>query len=211
MKLFNKIKAFFKYKGEEAEVEASAVEIHDGYVYLHSVEDPSQVRRIRSNAVDIFISPNENISEDDIEFFERKRKSSSEEQVPSDEEKSNIPSPSKEQEVNVNTPLHVPESYPENSGLNTAATPYTTDHHRYQRPQMRKVSFTLYPDEYEMLMSNIKEKGYKKTEFLLACVTSAKKNSMESAYRKLKNSRYERRLAEREARRNSEFEGHNAG
>ena len=75
---------------------------------------------------------------------------------------------------------------------------------------MRKVSFTLYPDEYEMLMSSIKEKGYKKTEFLLACVTSAKKNSMESTYRKLENSRYERRLAEREAR-NSEFEGHNAG
>jgi len=52
------------------------------------------------------------------------------------------------------------------------------------RPKMKKVTFTLYEDEYNMLMTNIRDNGYRKTEFLLACVSAAKKNSMEATYRR---------------------------
>lgn len=69
----------------------------------------------------------------------------------------------------------------------------------YARPQMKKVSFTLYPDEYESLMDNIKANGYRKTEFLLACVSSAKKNSMEATYKKYITDHKARRDAERVA------------
>lgn len=81
----------------------------------------------------------------------------------------------------------------------------------YQKPHMKKVTFTLYQDEYELLMNNIKDNGYKKTEFLLACVTSAKKKSMESTYRKWENSRHERQLAYRKAQKQAILEDQNAG
>ena len=42
----------------------------------------------------------------------------------------------------------------------------------------------LYQEEYEMLMENIQVNGYKKTEYLLACMAAANKNSMQTAYRK---------------------------
>lgn len=46
-------------------------------------------------------------------------------------------------------------------------------------PKMHVASMRLYPDKYEFLMDSIEEKGYKKTEYLLACVAAAKKKSME--------------------------------
>ena len=49
---------------------------------------------------------------------------------------------------------------------------------------MKKVSFSVYPEEYDMLMKSIHESGYKKTEFLLGCVAAAKKNSMEATCRR---------------------------
>ena len=47
-------------------------------------------------------------------------------------------------------------------------------------PPKKRFSVLLYPDEYEMLLQNTQEKGYKKTEYFLACMTAAKKQSMEA-------------------------------
>lgn len=66
-------------------------------------------------------------------------------------------------------------------------------------PKMHVVSMRLYPEEYEFLMSSIEEKGYKKTEFLLACVAAAKKKSMETNYQKYYTERMRRRKEQREA------------
>ena len=41
MKLFSRIKAFFRYKGKDAEVEVSSAEIRQGKVYLHPVDAKS--------------------------------------------------------------------------------------------------------------------------------------------------------------------------
>lgn len=66
---------------------------------------------------------------------------------------------------------------------------------------MKVIRFSLYPDEYDMLMSKILENGYRKTEYLLACVSAAKKNSMEANYKKFTENRKDRRAADREAAR----------
>lgn len=66
-------------------------------------------------------------------------------------------------------------------------------------PKMHVVSMRLYPEEYEFLMSSIEEKGYKKTEFLLACVAAAKKKSMETNYQKYYTERMRRRKEQRKA------------
>ena len=43
---------------------------------------------------------------------------------------------------------------------------------------------SLYPDEYEVLIENINANGYKRAEYLLACVNSAKKASFDAMYKK---------------------------
>ena len=54
----------------------------------------------------------------------------------------------------------------------------------------------LYPDEHEKLMRLIKENGYKKVEYILACVDSAKKTSMEANYKRYTEEREQRRKEE---------------
>lgn len=75
--------------------------------------------------------------------------------------------------------------------------PSANDSYTYPKPQMRTVSMRLYQDEYDLLMEAIEEKGYKKTEYLLACVTSAKKKSMETNYQKYYAERMRRRKEQR--------------
>ena len=176
MKIQSKIKAFFRYRDEDAEMDVSAAEIRNGRVWLHPANDKDHVYCIRSNTVDIIISPTENIQEEDVEVRNSKKP---------DEHTSSEPK------------LHN-----QDKAKNTSTRP-THDREPVfsYMPKMKKITFTLYPDEYEMLMSNIKENGYRKTEFLLACVSAAKKNSMESSYRKYENLHKERRSAYREAAR----------
>lgn len=73
-------------------------------------------------------------------------------------------------------------------------------------PKMHVVSMRLYPEEYEFLMAAIEEKGYKKTEYLLACVAAAKKKSMESNYQKYYAERLRRQKERREAARRAQAE-----
>lgn len=73
-------------------------------------------------------------------------------------------------------------------------------------PKMHVVSMRLYPEEYEFLMAAIEEKGYKKTEYLLACVAAAKKKSMESNYQKYYAERLRRRKEQREVARRTQAE-----
>lgn len=175
MKLFSRIKAFFRYKGRDAEVEVSSAEIRQGKVYLHPVDDKGHVVCIKTSAVDILINANEDISESDVEILDAKKHAAQRQQ---------------ERLARENTA----KSSHQGSNRNKNALDY-------ERPQMKKVSFTLYPDEYETLMDSINTHGYRKTEFLLACVSAAKKNSMEATYKKYINDHKARRTAEREAMR----------
>jgi len=173
MKLLSKIKAFFLFQDEPAELTVSAAEIRNGKVFLHPLEDPRHVYRIKADAVDIIINPHENIREDDLVILDVKEPSRRNQAESGDSNEHER----KDRE----------RSFPSRQPL------------PYQKQKMKTVQFTLYPDEYEMLMANIKENGYKKTEFLLACVSAAKKKSMETNYLKYTQLHKERRAADREA------------
>ena len=71
---------------------------------------------------------------------------------------------------------------------------------RTESPKPKKKSFTvmLYPDEHEKLMRLIKDNGYKKVEYILACIDSAKKTSMEANYKRLTEEHARRRKADAE-------------
>lgn len=51
-------------------------------------------------------------------------------------------------------------------------------------PSKRRFSVMLYQDEYAALIKNITENGYKKAEYFLACMTSAKKQNFDATYKK---------------------------
>lgn len=177
MKLLSKIKAFFRYRGQDAELNVFAAEIKNGRVYLHPEEDKSKVYCIRSSAVEIYISPRENISEDDVEILDAKKK---EDEAPS-------------------TLSHEKQRQERSRNLRPMPLNHFTT-------KMKTMTFSMYPEEYDMLMANTKENGYKKTEFLLACVSSAKKNSMLANYQRYEAEHKERRKAERLAARQAQQE-----
>ena len=54
----------------------------------------------------------------------------------------------------------------------------------------------LYQDEYDTLMKNITQHGYKKAEYFLACMNSTKKQSFESTYKKLHEDHIKRHKAD---------------
>lgn len=179
MKLMQKIKAFFRINGQGAELEVSSAEIKQGKVFLHPANDSARTVCIRTQAVDIIINPSSELQEDDIEIFD---------------------TPTKK------TPPTVEAPEPPRPRITNAASNVTSQQHNAPdtllpnyMPQMKRVSFSLYPDEYEMLMSQLKNNGYRKTEFLLACISAAKKNSMEATYRKYTAEHKERRKAGRDA------------
>lgn len=65
-------------------------------------------------------------------------------------------------------------------------------------PEKKRFSVLLYADEYDMLMKNITENGYKRTEYFLACMTSAKKQNFDSVYKKYTSEHKKRRQLEKE-------------
>ena len=181
MKLITKIKAFFLYRGQQAELDVSAAEIKNGKVYLHPEGDPSKVYCIRSKSVDILISPRESIREEDLEILEGKKPESAD-----SGEKQSDPAPD-----------HAAAGTAQ-GGTQSGPTIRPQPLNAFYQP-MKKITFTMYPEEYDMFMSSMKQYGYKKTEFFLACVSSAKKNSMQATYQRYAAEHKARRIADRQA------------
>lgn len=188
MKIISKIMAFFRYRNEDAQLKVTAAEIKQGEVFLHPVDDEDHVICMKTGSVDIIINPHENISEADIQILEVKKiteKSSDKEQAP--DKKKEEPK----------TADRKPRT--DRSSSRSGHQQYEVPPLSYYMPKMRTVSFTVYEDEYDNLMNGIKANGYRKTEFLLACVSAAKKNSMEATYKKYTAEHKARRIADRQA------------
>lgn len=174
MKFFNLIKAFFTVRGKEEEIELYGAEVRKDGVYLHPTEDPDRIIFMKTDAVDIIINPGKEIDEDDIIYLEKKKN----ENKPAEKDRTKEADHKKWSDGK--------------SGVTRASL------NRFM-PAKKRFSILLYPDEYEMLTNNIKENGYKKAEYLLACMTSVKKNSMEATYKRYYNEhkyRHEMEIAE---------------
>ena len=78
----------------------------------------------------------------------------------------------------------------------------------YKTP-MKTISFRVYQEEYDAVMSVINENGYRKAEYMLACVHAAKKKSMESIYLQYHEAYQKRRKADREAAKRFRVEQNN--
>ena len=153
MKFLKKIKAIFNFNGKKEELEVVSAEVNQKGVFLHPTEDSDHTFWIKSKSVDIIINPDNEITEADIEIIDNERVINIKENDSDD--KAKVPG-----EEPVIRPL--------------ALTKFL--------PSKRRFTVMLYQDEYDTLMNSITANGYKKTEYFLACMTSAKKKSMESLY-----------------------------
>ena len=185
MKNLNKIKALFRFRGEPAELEVSKAEIRKGKVFLHPVDDPTRVVCIKSSAVDIVINPHADLRERDVQIIDLVKHK----QDAVAEEKASLEKNKKQKK---------PEDghAPTGNGDTLERKPLSCF-----MPKKKIVSISLYEDEYDMLMDNINANGYQKTEYLLACVSAAKKNSLDATYRRYTEEHKERRTADRHAAR----------
>ena len=163
MKFMNRIKAFFRKNNEHVELDLHAAEIKEGKAFLHTKGDNPLTYLVRASDIEIRLNKDACISESNILTI--KSKASVEKQKT--REAKNL---EKKNEKNKNT----------NNASSKNGVIYADDRFR-----KRTFSMTVYQEEYDMLMESIKEYGYKRADFVLACVNTASKGSMEKAHKKI--------------------------
>lgn len=155
MNLITKITAFFTIKGKKEKMELEAAEVNREGVILYPISDLEHSLFVKTEDVEIHINPLSDLSEDDILVIDKAKKKDKKEV---DKKKNKDP------------------VYPDLRYVRPRALSYFM-------PSKKRFSVMLYPDEYDMLMKTIQENDYKKVEYFLACMTSAKKQSLASEYK----------------------------
>lgn len=203
MKILAKIRALFNLGGELAEMELSSAEIRRDKIFLHPSNGSIRTFCVNASSVDILINPENVLSEDDVLVLETEELSDGvlqddePQQVSIDVDATGRAHPS----AIATEPFSPPEPTPEHIGPSEA-----TRTNQSLLPKKKVVTFRLYPEEYDMLMTNIQTNGYRKTEYLLACIAAAKKNSLEATYKRYFAAHKERRRIERAAAKKAEEE-----
>jgi hypothetical protein len=175
MKIINKIKAFFCKDNEPVEMDIIAAEIKEGKAFLHPKDDPGTTYLIRSDDIRISLSEGKSLQAQDIFCVSRKAKR--ENQKPQDP--SQLAAETK--------PLQHDEQTAHNGNADNQSgrkQPNLT-FPGFEKYKKRVFSVSLYPEEYDSLIDSMKEYGYKRADFLLACVQSARKTSMEKAHKEI--------------------------
>lgn len=162
MNIIKKIFAYFTIKGEKKQMELSAAEIRQKGAFLHPVADPEHTFYVNFDSVEIILNPEGELQEDNIRVVDKKTVTREQNEI------SRIIKSS------------------------TTRRKYGPFSEASYMPEKRRFSIMVYQDEYDMLMEAIVNKGYKKAEYFLACVTAAKKQSWEKEYKNITTSHKER-------------------
>ena len=163
MKFMNRIKAFFRKNNEHIELDLRAAEIKEGKAFLHTKGDEPVTYLVRASDIEIRLNKDAFLSELDILTIKSK--------APTEKQKT------PEQKDSAKKDKKIPNANDSPSKNNVI---YADDRFR-----KRTFSMTVYQEEYDMLLESIKEYGYKRADFVLACVNTASKGSMEKAHKKI--------------------------
>ena len=169
MKIINKIKAFFTHRNEPVELDLIAAEIKEGKAFLHPRGEEGVTYLIRSDDIEITLSKGRSLTPKEILKTGPKENSTNNSQQVEKEESKKPP----EQATKFN-----------HSGKPALETTQTTEN-EFDRFKKRKFVVSLYPEEYDRVMTSMKEYGYKRADFVMACVNTASKGSMEKAHKKI--------------------------
>lgn len=191
MKIINRIKAFFRKWDEDVELDLASAEIREGKVFLHTKGPEPVTYFVRANDIEIRLNRDAVISEVDILTVKKPTK---EEEKKEKEKEKEIKKAEKKKGDAAKTPTA------ENGDASAPATVYDFD-----RFKKRKFYISVYPEEYDAIQEAMKENGYKQTDFVLACISTATKSTMEKAYKKIVKSHREI-LLERQALITKQFE-----
>ena len=183
MKIINKIKAFFTHRNEPVELDLIAAEIKEGKAFLHPRGEEGVTYLIRSDDIEITLSKGRSLTPKDILKTGPKEKSAKNSQQ-AEKEKNKQPL---EQTTKLN-----------HSGKPALETTQTTEN-EFDRFKKRKFVVSLYPEEYDRIMTSMKEYGYKRADFVMACVNTASKGTMEKAHKKILKEHGERLKEQKEA------------
>ena len=163
MKIIKKLKAFFCKNNEPVELDLIAAEIKEGRAYLHTKGEESVTYLVRSNDIEIRLSKDVSLREVDV--LQIKKKSAEAQKL--DEKKE-----AKDKNAEA----------PKKEAKRTSAPGAAPVDDRFKK---RVFSVSVYPEEYDMLVESVKAYGYKRADFVLACVNTASKGSMEKAHKKI--------------------------
>ena len=184
MKIINKIKAFFRKWDEDVELELASAEIREGKAFLHTKGPEPVTYFVRANDIEIRLNRDAVISEVDILTV---KKSTKEEEKKEKEKEKEIKKAEKKKGDAAKT------TTADNGDASALATVYDFD-----RFKKRKFYISVYPEEHNAIQEAMKEYGYKQTDFVLACINSASRGTMERAHKKIVKSHREI-LLERQA------------
>lgn len=166
MKIINRIKAFFKRNEETVELDLYKAEIREGRAFLHTKGENPKSYMVMASDIQIWLNKDATIQNTDI--METKAKEPNEEK--------------KLRQAIKETEAKKKQSAANASATDAAQTGTVIDFDRFKK---RKFVISVYPEEYDILMSSIKEYGYKRADFVLACVSTATKGTMEKAHKKI--------------------------
>ena len=170
MKIINKIKAFFRKKDEDVELDLASAEIREGKAFLHTKGPEPVTYFVRANDIEIRLNKDAVISEADILTVKKPTK---EEEKKEAEKENEIKKAEKKKGDAAKAP----------TAENGAAEPATF--YDFDRFKKRKFSISVYPEEFDAIQAAMKEYGYKQSDFVLACINSASKSTMERAHKKI--------------------------
>ena len=176
MRIINKIKAFFTHYDEPAELDLVAAEIREGKAFLHPRGEENVTYLVRSDDIEIILSKGRSLTKKDIFKVGPKEKNEPKDLQQSGKKEPKQPS---EQSNNIDKPERPP-----------IETTQTTEE-EFDRFKKRKFVVSLYPEEYDPVMASMKEYGYKRADFVMACVNTASKGTIEKAHKKIVKSHYE--------------------
>ena len=163
MKFMNRIKAFFRKNDTPIELDLRAAEIKEGRAFLHTKGEEPVTYLVRASDIEIRLNKDASLSELDILTI-----------------KSNTPAAKQKTLEQKGSEKKDKKGHNTNNSPSNNGVIYADDRFR-----KRTFSMTVYQEEYDMLMESIKEYGYKRADFVLACVNTASKGSMEKAHKKI--------------------------
>ena len=172
MKIISKIKAFFIHHDKPVELDLVAAEIREGKAFLHPRGEKDVTYLVRSDEIEITLSKGRSLTKMDIFKFGPKEKTATKDSNHAENEKSKQTSAQHKHSKSVEETVQ-------------------TDENEFDRFKKRKFVVSLYPEEYDAIMKSMKEYGYKCADFVMACVNTASKGSMEKAHKTIVKKRKE--------------------
>lgn len=153
-KIKNKIKAIFNIGGEDFVLELDSAQIEKGVAYLKPENDKNTTYIVKNKNVDILFNSGEAMQTDDILVITSEDKPKNSEN--GKEEKLNDSDNKNQSNISKNSPNN--------------------------KTKKTKITFTVYEDEKALIDKIIKDSGYKRADYFIACIQNNMKKSVVKSF-----------------------------